>query len=72
MEGSTKNNKSGTAHLRRYLMEVSTDAKQQMKGGQSWFPFNTIADLFPGHYKTEFESKIPPPLTTVAGSLAKR
>jgi class 3 adenylate cyclase len=46
-EGSKKNNKSGTAHLRTYLMEEATGAKQQKKGGDTASPSKPIADLFP-------------------------
>jgi class 3 adenylate cyclase len=46
-EGSKKNNKSGTAHLRTYLMEEATGAKQQKKGSDAALPSKPIADLFP-------------------------
>jgi class 3 adenylate cyclase len=46
-EGNKKNNKSGTAHLRSYLMEEATGAKQPKDGGESTLPSKPIADLFP-------------------------
>jgi class 3 adenylate cyclase len=46
-EERTKNNKSGTAHLRNYLMEEATGAKQQKNEVDSALPSKPIADLFP-------------------------
>jgi class 3 adenylate cyclase len=45
--GHKKNNKSGTAHIRRYLMEEATGVQLQKNESDSGLPSKPIADLFP-------------------------